>query len=100
MPLANVKNSEESKRVVETTISGQEISHLNLSSIFPGQSRNIPQPEGITMDNQGHLYICSEPNLLYIYAKNKSLPEDRINNYNNHNSGILIQNNLLKNETI
>ena len=28
-----------------------------------------PEAEGITLDDQGRLYICSDPNLLYVFAK-------------------------------
>ena len=69
--------SEESKVVIEMNLNGQVISKLNLTSNEPGARYRIPQPEGITMDDKGTLYICSEPNLLYIFEKsnNTELPE-------------------------
>ncbi len=62
--------SEESKVVIEMNLKGQVISKLKLTSNKPGAKFIIPQPEGITMDDKGTLYICSEPNLLYIFEKN------------------------------
>ncbi len=53
--------SHESKCVVECTPSGKEIGRLEL----PG----IPQPEGVAIDASGRLFICSEPNMLYIFDK-------------------------------
>jgi len=63
--------SEESKLIVETTLDGKSISYLDLSANHSGLTHSIHQPEGITMDDQDRLYICSEPNLLYIFEKKK-----------------------------
>jgi uncharacterized protein YjiK len=60
--------SDESSSVVEATVDGKELSRLTLKKgDETGLRRNIPQAEGITMDNNGTLFICSEPNLLYIF---------------------------------
>jgi uncharacterized protein YjiK len=53
--------SDESSCLVETTLQGQELSRLEL--------RSAPQAEGVTMDDKGNLYICSEPNLFFVYKK-------------------------------
>ncbi len=55
--------SHESKCIVECTPAGKEIGRLKL----PG----IPQAEGIAIDSSGRLFICSEPNMLYIFDKDK-----------------------------
>lgn len=55
--------SHESKCIVECTRDGKEIGRLEL----PG----IPQAEGIAIDSSGRLFICSEPNMLYIFDKDK-----------------------------
>lgn len=62
--------SDESSSVVETTLDGKEISRLSLMKGQPvGLLQDVPQAEGITMDSQGILYICSEPDFLYIFKK-------------------------------
>jgi uncharacterized protein YjiK len=53
--------SDESSCLVEATLQGQELSRLSLKS--------APQAEGVTMDDKGNLYICSEPNLFFVYKK-------------------------------
>lgn len=63
--------SEESKRIVETTIDGKALSELELLANHSGLLADINQPEGITMDSENRLYVCSEPNLLYIFEKRK-----------------------------
>jgi uncharacterized protein YjiK len=57
--------SDESKRVVEVTMQGEQISSMELESGFSGIDNDIPQPEGIAMDRSATLYIVSEPNLFY-----------------------------------
>lgn len=61
--------SHESSCVVETTLDGKEVSRLSLQSGKSGLKSRVPQAEGITMDDKGTLYICSEPNILYVFKK-------------------------------
>ncbi len=61
--------SDESKCVVEATLDGKEISRLSLKGGSAGLSDTIKQPEGITLDDRGNLYVCSEPNTLYVFSK-------------------------------
>jgi uncharacterized protein YjiK len=61
--------SDESRCIIECTPKGKEIARLPLTAGHAGLSANIPQPEGITLAPDGTLYICSEPNLLYIFRK-------------------------------
>jgi len=58
--------SHESRAVVEVDANCNEISRLS----FP----SINQPEGVTMDNNGTLYIVAEPNLLYIFTPTPECP--------------------------
>ncbi len=44
---------------------------LSLRAGSAGLSESIRQAEGITMDDSGTLYICSEPDLLYIFDKSE-----------------------------
>jgi uncharacterized protein YjiK len=59
--------SHESCSVVEATLDGKEVSRLSLAAGSAGLKASVPKPEGITMDDRGALYICSEPNLLYVF---------------------------------
>ncbi len=61
--------SHESRAIVECTPQGEPIAQLSLTKGNAGLAASIPQAEGITMDSQGRLYICSEPNLFYVFAK-------------------------------
>lgn len=64
--------SDESKALTEATIEGRLISRLSLSSSKAGFGDSVPQPEGVTMDDDGMLYILSEPNLFYRMAPPKA----------------------------
>jgi uncharacterized protein YjiK len=46
---------------VEATLDGKEVSRLSL--------RGVTQAEGVTMDDEGTIYICSEPSVFYVYKK-------------------------------
>ena len=59
--------SDESAILLETDLSGEVQSYLQLDGGFNGNPERIPQAEGICIDADGSLYIVSEPNLLYIY---------------------------------
>ena len=64
--------SDESKSVVEVDTQGNALGKLQLKRNTNGLQETIPQPEGITMDDRGSLYIISEPNLFYRF----DLPKD------------------------
>ncbi|MBC3925309.1 SdiA-regulated domain-containing protein, partial [Pseudomonas lurida] len=34
-----------------------------------GLTKRVPQAEGIAMDDEGTLYLVSEPNLFYVFKK-------------------------------
>jgi uncharacterized protein YjiK len=61
--------SDESRLVLELNVDGQPISSLSLLGGRNGLKRSVPQGEGIAMDNQGALYLVSEPNLFYRFNK-------------------------------
>jgi len=63
--------SDESRCVVELTASGKEVARLRLEAGSAGLDADIPQPEGLAFDSEGRLYICSEPNLLYVFERQK-----------------------------
>lgn len=70
---ANTKHllilSDESKLLAEVDLEGNKVSYMELVKGFNSLSKTIPQAEGVTMDDQGHLYIVSEPNMIYRYSK-------------------------------
>jgi uncharacterized protein YjiK len=61
--------SHASTRLVEFSMDGTEISHLLFQAGHAGLTESIPQAEGVSMDAEGNLYICSEPNLFYVFSK-------------------------------
>lgn len=61
--------SDESRLVVELDEAGKPISSLSLLQGQQGLKKSVPQAEGITMDDQGVLYMTSEPNLFYVFSK-------------------------------
>ena len=61
--------SDESRLVLELNVEGKPISSLSLLCGRNGLTRSVPQGEGIAMDNQGVLYLVSEPNLFYRFKK-------------------------------
>ena len=61
--------SDESRLVIELDLDGRPISTLSLLRGMHGLKRSVPQAEGLVMDEQGTLYLVSEPNLFYVFAK-------------------------------
>ncbi len=59
--------SHESNLVAEVSLDGIQVSFAELEKGFLGLKKDIPQAEGVTMDNNGNLYIVSEPNLFYSF---------------------------------
>ncbi|NQZ57816.1 MAG: SdiA-regulated domain-containing protein [Lentisphaeraceae bacterium] len=59
--------SDESALVTECSFDGEVQSYLELDEGFNGLKERIPQAEGLCLDDEGNLYIVSEPNILYIY---------------------------------
>jgi len=64
--------SDESRLVLELSADGEPISSLSLLRGMSGLSRSVPQAEGIAMDDQGALYLVSEPNLFYVFKKREA----------------------------
>ena len=57
-----------SRVVVEFTQDGEEVGRLYLKAGSAGLEAPIDAPEGIAISEDGTLFICGEPNLLYIFA--------------------------------
>lgn len=60
--------SDESKLLIEMTDSGKVVSFRSLAGGFGGLREGIPQAEGVTIDDQGDLFVVSEPNLFYRFT--------------------------------
>ena len=61
--------SDESRMLLEIDRAGQAVSFLSLAGGLNGLDRGIEQAEGVTMDEQGNIYIVAEPNLFYVFSK-------------------------------
>ena len=61
--------SDESRLLLELDIDGRPISTLSLKKGRHGLKKTVPQAEGVAMDDEGALYVVSEPNLFYVFKK-------------------------------
>lgn len=61
--------SDESKLILELDIMGHPISKLSLARGQNGLKQSVPQAEGLAMDENGTIYLVSEPNLFYVFKK-------------------------------
>lgn len=61
--------SDESGLILELDLAGEPISSLLLWRGLHGLKRRVPQAEGLALDDRGVLYLVSEPNLFYRFAK-------------------------------
>lgn len=61
--------SDESRLVLELDVEGRPLSSLSLRKGSAGLLKTVPQPEGMAMDDDGVLYLVSEPNLFYVFGK-------------------------------
>ena len=61
--------SDESRLILELDVDGRPLSTMSLSKGSQGLQKNVPQGEGIAIDDDGTLYLVSEPNLLYVFKK-------------------------------
>ena len=63
--------SADSHLLLELDEKGEQVSFMTLLGGFNGLKDTIPRAEGVTMDENGTLYIVSEPNLFYRFEKQK-----------------------------
>ncbi|PVZ15449.1 MULTISPECIES: SdiA-regulated domain-containing protein [unclassified Pseudomonas] len=61
--------SDESRLVLEINTAGEVVGTLALHGGASGLARAVPQAEGMALDEQGTLYLVSEPNLFYVFRK-------------------------------
>ncbi|WP_300634904.1 SdiA-regulated domain-containing protein [Pseudomonas sp.] len=63
--------SADSHLLLELDEKGEQVSFMTLLGGFNGLKDTIPRAEGVTMDENGNLYMVSEPNLFYRFEKQK-----------------------------
>ncbi|MCY1309778.1 putative protein YjiK [compost metagenome] len=61
--------SHESKLVIELGENGEMVSFRTLLGRVSELKESAGQAEGLTLDDQGRLYVVSEPNLFYRFRK-------------------------------
>ncbi len=61
--------SDESRLLLELDLEGRPISVLSLKKGRHGLKKSVPQAEGVAMDEDGKVYVVSEPNLFYVFKK-------------------------------
>jgi uncharacterized protein YjiK len=61
--------SDESQLLLELDDKGRPISSLSLLAGQQGLTHSIEQAEGVALSPDGTLYLVSEPNLFYVFAK-------------------------------
>ncbi|OYQ15611.1 DNA-binding protein [Pseudomonas mandelii] len=61
--------SDESRLILELDVDGRPLSTMSLSKGRQGLQKTVPQAEGIAMDDDGTMYLVSEPNLFYVFKK-------------------------------
>ncbi|WP_434456868.1 SdiA-regulated domain-containing protein [Stutzerimonas urumqiensis] len=61
--------SDESRLMMELDGEGRLVSYRSLWGGFAGLADRVPQAEGLTLDDQGRLYLVSEPNLFYRFVR-------------------------------
>ncbi|WP_425313525.1 SdiA-regulated domain-containing protein [Pseudomonas putida] len=61
--------SDQSRSITELDASGKFVSVRSLVGALSDLQHSAPQPEGMTMDRDGNLYVVSEPNLFYKFTR-------------------------------
>ena len=61
--------SDESRLILELDVDGRPLSTMSLRKGRQGLQKTVPQAEGIAMDDDGTMYLVSEPNLFYVFKK-------------------------------
>jgi uncharacterized protein YjiK len=61
--------SDQSRLLLELDRDGKPIGSLSLRRGFHGLDKDVPQAEGVTLDDEGNVYVVSEPNLFYAFKR-------------------------------
>ncbi|POO76486.1 DNA-binding protein, partial [Bacillus sp. MBGLi97] len=63
--------SPESHLLLELDEKGEPVSFISLLGGLNGLHDKIPRAEGVAIDEQGTIYMVSEPELFYVFRKLK-----------------------------
>ena len=63
--------SAQSHLLLELDERGEPVSFISLIGGQSGLDRRIPRAEGVAMDEDGTIYMVSEPNLFYVFRKDE-----------------------------
>ena len=63
--------SADSHLLLELNERGEQVSFITLLAGFNGFASTVPRAEGVTIDDQGTLYLVSEPNFFYALKKSE-----------------------------
>lgn len=66
--------SDEAKMMLELDGEGALVSFRSLWRGLAGLENSVPQAEGVTLDDEGNLYLVSEPNLFYSFQRKPDQP--------------------------
>lgn len=69
--------SDQSRSITELDDKGHFVSIRSLAAGLSDLKNSVPQPEGLTMDRDGNLYVVSEPNLFYRFSKPPTQPGEQ-----------------------
>lgn len=67
--------SAQSHLLLELDEHGEPVSFISLLGGLSGLEHRIPRAEGVAMDEDGTIYMVSEPNLFYVFRKDKPATE-------------------------
>ena len=70
--------SAQSRLLLELDEKGEPVSFISLLGGQSGLESRIPRAEGVAMDEEGTIYMVSEPNLFYVFRKDEpfTAPQD------------------------
>lgn len=66
--------SAQSRLLMELDENGSPVSFISLLGGFNGLDSWIPRAEGVAIDEHGTIYMVSEPNLFYVFRKERQEP--------------------------
>lgn len=66
--------SAQSRLLLELDERGEPVSFISLLGGQSGLESRIPRAEGVAMDEDGTIYMVSEPNLFYVFRKDEGAP--------------------------
>lgn len=69
--------SAQSNLLLELDEQGQPLSFISLQGGMNGLDKRIPRAEGVAIDEDGTIYMVSEPNLFYVFSRDGEAKADK-----------------------